>query len=89
MDELTKYIFYNYFDLLTIKEKAAYKASFAEEKAENLEPGKLQDFLRERWGTKDLDIVALLEDGRDEFMRRVRERIKRRNYLLRYRCVES
>ncbi|HLE62459.1 MAG TPA: hypothetical protein VI750_04925 [Pyrinomonadaceae bacterium] len=52
MDELTKSIFYNYFDLLTIKEKAAYKASFAEEKAENLEPGKLQDFLRERSLTK-------------------------------------
>lgn len=77
MDELTRYIFYSYFNLLTIKEKAAYKASFAEEKAENLEPGKLQDFLRERWSSKDPEIISLLENGRDEFTRNVRERIMR------------
>ena len=77
MDELTRYIFYSYVDLLTFKEKAAYKASFAEEKAENLEPGKLQDLLREKWGSKDPEIKALLADGRDEFMRNVRERIMR------------
>ena len=77
MDELTRYIFYNYFDLLTLKEKAAYQASFAEEKAENLQPGELQDLLRERLGSKDPEIMALLASGRDEFMRKVRERIMR------------
>jgi len=77
MDELTRYIFYSYFDLLTFKEKVAYKASFAEEKAENLEPGKLQDFLREKWGSRDPEVLVLLKHGRDEFMRNVKDRILR------------
>ncbi len=75
MDELTRYVFYSYFDLLTPKEKAAYWASFAEEKAARLEPGRLRDFLRERWGSEDQEIIDLLADGREEFMRKVRERI--------------
>ena len=79
MDELTKYIFYSYFDLLTQKEKTAHRASFAEEKAENLEPSKLQEFLRERWGSEDPEIRHLLAGGPDEFMRNVRDRIMREN----------
>lgn len=39
MDELTRYIVNYYPNLMTPKEAAAYKTSFVEEKAENLEPG--------------------------------------------------
>ena len=77
MDELTRYIFYSYFGLLTFKEKAAYKTSFAEEKAGNLEPGNLQDFLREKWDSRDPEVLELLKNGRDEFMRNVKDRILR------------
>lgn len=77
MDELTRYIVTNYPNLMTFKEKAAHKASFADEKAEALEPGNLQTMLRERWASSDLEVVALLKNGREEFLRDVRDRILR------------
>jgi len=77
MDELTRYIFYSYFDLLTFEEKSAYKTSLAEEKAGNLEAGKLQDFLREKWSSRDPEVLALLKNGQDEFMQNVKDRILR------------
>lgn len=77
MDELTKYIVTYYPNLMTFKEKAAYKTSFVEEKAENLGPGKLQRTLRERWGSNDPEVLALLKNGREEFLHQVRERILR------------
>ena len=77
MDELTKYIVTYYPNLMTIKEKIAYKASIAEEKAENLEPGNLQQMLREKWGSSDPDVLLLLENGREEFLRQVKDRILR------------
>lgn len=75
MDELTKYIVTYYPNLMTLKEKAAYKTSFVEEKAENLEPGNLQRTLRERWGSNDPEVLALLKNGREEFLNQVRARI--------------
>ncbi|HEX6188229.1 MAG TPA: hypothetical protein VFZ40_09105 [Pyrinomonadaceae bacterium] len=77
MDELTRYIVTYYPTLMTSNEKVAYRASFAEEKAENLEPGKLQTMLREKWGSNDPEVVALLKNGRDEFLRNVKDRILR------------
>ena len=79
MDELTHYIVTYYPDLMTSIEKAAYKTSFVEEKAENLEPGNLQRTLREKWGSSDPEVLALLKNGREEFLRQVRERILREN----------
>lgn len=77
MDELTRYIVTYYPNLMTSKEKAAYRASFAEEKAENLERGKFQTMLRERWRSNDPEVVALLKNGPEEFLRNVRHRILR------------
>lgn len=75
MDELTRYIVTYYPNLMTIKEKAAYKASLGEEKAESLEPGNFQRITRESWGSRDPEVLALLENGREEFLRRVKDKI--------------
>jgi ribosomal protein L40E len=75
MDELTKYIVTCYPNLMTFKEKAANKAFLAEEKAENLEPGNMQRMLRKSWGSSDPDVLSLMANGREEFLRAVRDRI--------------
>lgn len=77
MNKLTKYIVTWYPDLMTVNEKAAHKTSFVEEKAENLEPGNLQRMLREKWGSSDPEVLALLENGREEFLQKVADRILR------------
>lgn len=75
MDALTRYIVTYYSNLMTPTEKLAHRASFAEEKAENVEPGNLQTLLRERWGSADPEVMALLKDGQENFLRNVRDRI--------------
>jgi rubrerythrin len=75
MDALTRYIVIYYSNLMTPSERVAHKASIAEEKAENLEPGNLQTILRERCGSNDSDVVAHLKDGQETFLRNVRDRI--------------
>ena len=77
MDELTRYVVTYYPELMTVKERAAYKALVAEKKAENAGPGSLQDMILKKWGTKDPDVLALLENGPEEFLHNVRGRILR------------
>jgi uncharacterized C2H2 Zn-finger protein len=76
-DELTAYIINYYPHLMTDREKLAHRASFAEEKAENLPPGNLQRTLRERWGSTDPDVLAMLKEGREVFLKNVAQRILR------------
>jgi len=75
MDALTRYVVNYYPNLMTPLEKVAYRASFAEAKAENLEPGNVQTMLREKWGSNDSEVMAFLKDGREVFLRKVRDRI--------------
>ena len=77
MDELTRYIVSYYPNLMTPSEKLAQRSSIAEEKAENLEPGTLQTMLRKKWCSNDPEVLALLKDGRETFLRNVRDRILR------------
>ena len=77
MDELSRYIF-NYFpQLMTVREKAAHRAMHAEMKAQNVEGTRMSHLLREKWGTSDPEVLALLADGPETFMHSVSDRILR------------
>ena len=77
MDELTRYIFRNYFHLLTVREAAAYKSLLGEQKAESSESPNMKSMLREHWVSADPELRALLANGDERFMVSVRDRILR------------
>ena len=77
MDELTTYIFDYYYNLLTLEEKAAYKSILGERKIENAESPAMKKMLRRGWVSSAPEVQALLSDGEEMFMERVRDRVLR------------
>ena len=77
MDDLTTYIFNYYYNLLTLEEKAAYKTILGERKIENAESPAMRKMLRRGWVSSDPKVQALLADGEEAFMERVRDRVLR------------
>jgi ssDNA-binding Zn-finger/Zn-ribbon topoisomerase 1 len=78
MDELTHYIFHNYSALMTLAEKAAYKALMLERKGEHSSED-MKRFLRARFGSRDSALMALLDKGAAEFLKTTRDRVLRDN----------
>ncbi len=77
MDELTKYIFDNYFALLTFEEQAAYKSILGVRKIENADSPEMKRMLRKSWVSTDPKVTALLENGVAAFMKNARDRVLR------------
>lgn len=73
---LTKYIWDNYYQLLTDLEKLGAKAVALREK-ETASSEHMARVLRERWGVSEQapSVVEALKDGPDAFRRQVRDRI--------------
>ena len=75
--DLGEYIITYYPHLLTEHERIAHKHHLATLKAEDKESEKHANLLMNMWGTKDKDILSMLDDGYDAFKRMVTERILR------------
>ena len=77
VDELTHYVFRNYYMLMTVAEGLAYKTLMVERKAERASSEDLRHFLRHRFGSSEPEVVALLEGGARAFLIATRDRILR------------
>jgi hypothetical protein len=75
MDELAKYIFAHYHNLLTFEEKAAYKSVIAEIKIKNAKSPEMKRMLRKAWVSNNPRVVELLAHGPEAFMENVRDRV--------------
>ncbi len=75
MDELTRYVFVNFSNLMTLREHAAYKSILGEEKAETAQSVGMQRMLRKNWISSDPEVLRLLENGAEQFYRNVVQRI--------------
>jgi hypothetical protein len=75
MDELTKYIFDHYNNLLTLEEQAAYKSIFAEFKIKHANSPGMKERLRKTLVSDDPRVVELLAHGPEAFMESVRDRV--------------
>jgi hypothetical protein len=75
MDELAKYIFDHYHNLLTFEEKAVYKSLVAEFKIKNANRPEMKSMLRKAWVSNDPRVVELLAHGPEAFMESVRDRV--------------
>lgn len=81
MDELTKYVFDNYFGLLTFGEKAAYKSILGRRKIEDADSPEMKRMLRKSWVSTDPKVTALLENGVETFMENARDRVLREHSI--------
>ena len=75
--ELIDYLIAHYSDLLSFIEKAAQRHYLASVKSENAKDSRLKEVILNRWGTNDEEILALLENGYEEFKRVAAEKIAR------------
>ncbi|HYF68941.1 MAG TPA: hypothetical protein VD884_12445 [Ohtaekwangia sp.] len=73
--ELVDYIINHYSYFFSLRESAAYKHSFAAEKAGNFKSQELKDKIIRYLGTNEKDALQLLNNGFQEFKRRSAERI--------------
>jgi hypothetical protein len=76
VDELTHYIFHNYFELMTLAEKMAHKNLIMAFKRENSSE-KMKSHLGARFFSNEPEVLALLEKGAREFYIATRKRILR------------
>jgi len=76
LDELTHYIFHNYWGLMTIAEKLAYKTLMAERKAAHSSED-MKIYLHRHFGSTEPEVVKLLDGGAREFLIATRDRILR------------
>lgn len=74
-DELTAYIFKNYFGLLTIHEKRAWKNCTVELKVGGSANEEYKAAIRARHVDLDPQTQALLENGQECFLANVRDRV--------------
>ena len=79
LDDVTKYVFHNYFNLLTLNEQLAWKTCLAAAKGEASGSKDYAQFLSDKFGTRRKEILALLSDGTESFFVKVRERILKEN----------
>jgi hypothetical protein len=77
LDDVTRYIFHNYFDLLTVMETLAWKTYIVETKAGHSRSGDYRAILRRQFGTSDPTATALLDKGPEHFFTSVRDRVLR------------
>ncbi len=77
MDDLTRYVFFEYGNLRTAQENAAYKSIVGKEKAEHSSSPKMQELLHRRLVSEDPDVLQLLAGGTEQFFTNTRERILR------------
>src|SRR5712675_1661563 len=76
IDELTHYIFHNYFGLMTLAEKMAYKNLVIAYKSEHSSEN-MKKHLHARFTSTEPEVVALLDKGAREFYIATRNRILR------------
>jgi uncharacterized C2H2 Zn-finger protein len=76
LDELTRYIFHSYAWLMTLEEKAAYKALMLEQKADHSSKD-LKAHLHERMEFDNPQVAKLLEGDAVTFVVTTRDRILR------------
>ena len=67
--ELIDYIIDHYPKLLGLKERAAQKHHLATLKTEGEDDSHLKNMLLRKWGSKDQDVLDLLDNGYEEFKR--------------------
>ena len=77
IDELTHYVFHNYTSLMTTAEGLAYKTLMVERKAEHSSTDGMRRHLRQRFGSSEPEVIALLNGGAREFLIATRDRILR------------
>lgn len=75
MDELSRYVFNYYPNLMTVREKSAYKHLIGLKKADFAESEKLKNFTEKFWCSADPEVLELLEGGEDLFFENVTKRI--------------
>ena len=67
--ELIDYIIAHYMGLLGLKESMAQKHHIATLKAANKNDSRHRDLILRQWGTKDKEVLKLLDNGYEEFKR--------------------
>ncbi|HBN74932.1 MAG TPA: hypothetical protein DD473_03740 [Planctomycetaceae bacterium] len=79
-EQLTEYIFHNYLNLLNEVEHLANRAFIAEWKAQATDSKNMAEALRKNWGSPDDPrVLEEMQDGYDEFLVRIRNRILSRH----------
>jgi hypothetical protein len=75
LDDVTQYIFHNYYRLLTDDEGFAWKLSIARAKDEASHDKGHPHLLADKLGAQNKEVIALLADGVERFFVTVRDRI--------------
>jgi hypothetical protein len=75
MNELTKYIFDNYKQLMTVREWAAYKSMLGKEWAQAESSSLMSDLTRKKMVSSEPQVLALLKHGKEAFIEAVCARI--------------
>jgi hypothetical protein len=75
MDALTQYIFHNYYGLMTFHEIVAYRSIHAGQKADHASSLATQGMLQRHRVSSAPEVRTLLNDGPEQFMINVRDRI--------------
>jgi hypothetical protein len=74
LDDVTKYVFHNYPNLMTENEASAWKTYLWQAKNETC--GKeLPDFLADKFGSRRHEVLVLLSKGAESFFIGVRDRV--------------
>lgn len=74
-EEVVSYVFNNYYSLMTLQEKLAYKSIWAEEKAQSCQNPKLANMIRQKWISSDPTVMLLVEEGANRFKSLVVQRL--------------
>jgi hypothetical protein len=74
LDDVTRYVFHNYFYLLTEFEKLAWKTCLAMAKGEASGDKDYERFLSDKFGSRRSQVLALLTNGAGSFFVGVRDR---------------
>jgi hypothetical protein len=77
MDELTHYIFHNYFPLMTLAEKMAHRALMFASKGERSNSDEMKIRMRRHFQSTNPEALALLDKGAREFFIATRNRVLR------------
>ena len=77
LDDVTRYVFHNYFELLTVKEKLAWKTYAIGAKADHSRNEDYRAIFCRQFGTTDPTVNELLEKGPSYFFTRTRDRVLR------------
>ena len=75
MDDLTRYVIHHYGALMTAQERQGYRTIMGQEKMAVVNSPAIRARLQNDLVSKDPAVIALLADGSDAFLNRVRDRI--------------